>query len=340
MDQNIVENLARTRVVVHPLVLLSVVDHYNRVSKNSKKRVVGVLMGQVTGNLVNVANSYAVPFEEEYEKVTNSTVFFLDHNYVETMRDMFKKVNIREHLIGWYHSGPSLQPIDLEINELFKKYTPNPVLVVVNVAQEKIGLPTKAYFAVERIHDDGTATTKNFEHVSSEIGAEEAEEIGVEHLLRDVKGTSLGSLTQRLAMQIESLKSLSERLVKIRNYLKNVVDNSLPLNFEIIQNLQKIFNLLPKMVNRSDIELFSGQKDERSKKGAHVTDPEQNAVITRATNDSYLIIYISNLIRSIIALHDLINNKIQNREAEAANEKSSTATLNPEPVPELSSTAE
>ena len=31
---------------------------------------------------------------------------------------------------------------------------------------------------------DGTPTTKTFEHVPSEIGAEEAEEVGVEHLLR------------------------------------------------------------------------------------------------------------------------------------------------------------
>ena len=33
-------------VVVHPLVLLSVVDHYNRIDKvSSQKRVVGILLG-------------------------------------------------------------------------------------------------------------------------------------------------------------------------------------------------------------------------------------------------------------------------------------------------------
>ncbi len=31
---------------------------------------------------------------------------------------------------------------------------------------------------------DGTPTTRTFEHTPSEIGAEEAEEVGVEHLLR------------------------------------------------------------------------------------------------------------------------------------------------------------
>jgi 26S proteasome regulatory subunit N8 len=46
-------------VTIHPLVLLSVVDHYNRVAKNTTKRVVGVLLGQVNGRKVNVANSFA-----------------------------------------------------------------------------------------------------------------------------------------------------------------------------------------------------------------------------------------------------------------------------------------
>jgi hypothetical protein len=32
--------------VVHPLVLLNCVDHYNRVAKNTSKRVVGVLLGK------------------------------------------------------------------------------------------------------------------------------------------------------------------------------------------------------------------------------------------------------------------------------------------------------
>jgi 26S proteasome regulatory subunit N8 len=48
-----------TTVTVHPLVLLSVTDHYNRAAKDSKKRVVGVLLGQSKGKSVNVANSFA-----------------------------------------------------------------------------------------------------------------------------------------------------------------------------------------------------------------------------------------------------------------------------------------
>lgn len=46
-------------VVVHPLVLLSTVDHYNRVAKDTNKRVVGVLLGEICKGRVEVLNSYA-----------------------------------------------------------------------------------------------------------------------------------------------------------------------------------------------------------------------------------------------------------------------------------------
>lgn len=73
------------------------------------------------------------------------------------MNDMFKKVNAREKLIGWYHTGPKLRASDLEINELFKRYTPNPLLVIIDVQPKEVGVPTDAYFAVEEIKDVSTA---------------------------------------------------------------------------------------------------------------------------------------------------------------------------------------
>jgi len=52
-----------------------------------------------------------------------------------------------------------------------------------------IGLPTSAYYSQEEVDDDGNLN-RQFVHVSSSIGATEAEEIGVEHLLRDIKDAS------------------------------------------------------------------------------------------------------------------------------------------------------
>lgn len=47
------------KVIVHPLVLLSIVDNYNRVARDSRKRVIGVLLGSSFRGTVDVTNSYA-----------------------------------------------------------------------------------------------------------------------------------------------------------------------------------------------------------------------------------------------------------------------------------------
>ncbi|GAA5919216.1 hypothetical protein JCM6882_002780 [Rhodosporidiobolus microsporus] len=292
------ESLSAKSCVVHPLVLLSIQDHFHRVAKNTKKRVVGILLGQDNGAKgYNIANSFAVPFEEDDK---DPRTWFLDHNYIESMNEMFKKVNAREKLIGWYHTGPKLRASDLEINEVIKRYTSKPVMVIVDVRPDTErgggGIPTDAYFAVEEIKDDGTSTQKTFLHVPSSIEAEEAEEIGVEHLLRDVKNLSVGTLSSRVTDQLSSLRGLSTRLGEIKDYLEQVVAGTLPVNHQIIYNLQDIFNLLPNLdaaARGGDVEAPDGTK----------------RPFTVATNDQLLVMYLSSLIRAVIALHDLVLNK-------------------------------
>ncbi len=317
LERSIVQTitLASSTVIVHPLVLLSVTDHAARAAGGARKRVVGVLLGQDNGKVVNVANSFAVPFEED-EK--DPKVWYLDHDYIQGMNDMFKKVNgecpqlwryvlrpgsaeraripclAREKMIGWYHTGPRLRASDLEINELMRRFIPRPVMVIVDPRQRDVGIPTDAYFAVEEIKDDGTATQKTFMHVPSEIQAEEAEEIGVEHLLRDVRDTtSVGTLSTRVAGRLASLRGLHSRLIDIRDYLSSVVKGELPVNHQIIYNLQDIFNLLPNLDKQDTQRSFSV-----------------------ANNDQLLVVYLSSLIRSVIALHGLVNNRMENAKGE------------------------
>ncbi|XP_065827430.1 26S proteasome non-ATPase regulatory subunit 7-like [Oscarella lobularis] len=279
------------RVVVHPTVLLSVVDHFNRMAKvGSQKRVVGILLGSWRKGLLDVSNCFAVPFDEDDR---DSSVWFLDHNYLENMYAMFRKVNAREKVVGWYHTGPKLHRNDVEIDTFLRQYAPNSVLVIIDAQPKEVGLPTDAYVVVEEVHDDGTPTTKTFEHVTSEIGAEEAEEVGVEHLLRDIKDMSIGTLSQRIAIQVASLKGLLDRLQGIQAYLSRVCRRELPVNHQIMYHLQDIFNLLPNV----SIEEFA-------------------RTMSIKTNDQLMIVYLASLVRSIIALHNLISNKVAYKEAE------------------------
>jgi len=165
---------------------------------------------------------------------------------------------------------------------------------------------------------DGTKTTRTFNHLPSSIGAEEAEEIGVEHLLRDIKDNGIApsprsvcshfscspcspavsDLSTNVTEQLNSLKSLHTHINSVIEYLEKVVDGRLPVNHQILYNLQDIFNLLPNLNIEDVVRSFSVK-----------------------TNDQLLTIYLSSLIRSVIALHNLINNKLTNRDAELKEEK-------------------
>ncbi|KAF2229378.1 CSN6 from Cop9 complex [Viridothelium virens] len=320
-------SLVTRNVSVAPLVLLSVADHYGRSAKGTRRRVVGVLLGQNDGKNARVSNSFAVPFEEDDK---DPSVWFIDHNYIEAMNDMFKKVNAREKLIGWYHSGPKLRASDLEINELFKRYTPNPLLVIIDVQPKEVGVPTDAYFAVEEIKDDGTTTSKTFVHTPSTIEAEEAEEIGVEHLLRDIRDVAVGTLSTRITSQLQSLQGLHLRLRDIGTYLQKVLDGDLPVNHAILGNLQDVFNLLPNLSTpRPPMHQASHTNGTTNGVNGYVSagvglGNDGNSELARAmsikTNDQLMSIYLSSLIRAITAFHDLIENKIQNRQAQEEKE--------------------
>ena len=102
-----------------------------------------------------------------------------------------------------------------------------------------------------------------------------------------------GTLSQRITSQLMSLKGLNKHLQDIHNYLEKVAMGVLPVNHTIIYHLQDVFNLLPDL----NVEQFV--------KATSVK-----------TNDQMLVIYTASIVRVIIALHNLINNKVSNRDAE------------------------
>jgi len=281
------------KVVIHPLVLLSVADHWNRVSKaQNVKRTVGILLGNLRPDkTLDISNSFAVPFDEE------DKVYFLDDDFLESMYGMFYKVAAREKIVGWYHTGPTLCKNDLQINEQLKKFTPNPVLVIIQAVQKSDGAPIQAYIEVEEVHDDGTSPTKTFENLASEIGAEEAEEVGVEHLLRDIKNKAAGTLSEQITDQLLGLREFVSKLSDIERYLREVARGEMPVNRSITHRIQTLLKLMPDVTMEEFVN-------------AHIVQ----------TNDQLLCMYLGALIRSVIAHHELIDNQ-QSMKAEADKEK-------------------
>lgn len=139
---------------------------------------------------------------------------------------------------------------------------------------------------------------RQFIHIPSSIGASESEEVGVEHLLRDIKDASLGQLSKQVGDKITGLKALGEKLLEMQGYLQNVISGKYRYNQSIINNFQDIFNLLPNLKVEEMVKSFSAK-----------------------TNDNMSVIYVCSLIRSVVSLHTLINNKIHTKDIEVENLK-------------------
>jgi len=143
----------------------------------------------------------------------------------------------------------------------------------------------------------------------------------VEHLLRDIRDVAVGTLSTRITSQLQSLQGLHLRLRDIGQYLQKVLDHELPINHAILGHLQDVFNLLPNLSTPPATPGVSGQEPQM-----------ENSELARAmsvkTNDQLMAIYISSLIRAITAFHDLIENKIQNRQQQEENDSKREQELN------------
>jgi len=216
------------------------------------------------------------------------------------MLAMFRKVNAKERVVGFYSTGPTIRPNDLRIHSLIKRFVPSnttvtpPVFVIIDVRPDRESVPTTAYRVVEEVDevDSNSRTTevkKSFAHVPSIIGAMEAEEVGVEHLLRDINDPTISTVANLIKAKMAGLSALTDKLVEMKDYLQSIIDGRITkVNQDIIANMQTILNLLPNL---------------------NVEELVRSMLIK--SNDMHMVIYLSALIRSVLALHDLVNNKIK-----------------------------
>jgi 26S proteasome regulatory subunit N8 len=273
------------RVAVHPIVLLSIADHHNRVAHtNRTRRVLGVLLGDEWKGTVNVLQSFAVPFEED---PNDPSIWFVDTNYIDDMYALHRKVTLKEKIVGWYTSKSTVSQNDLDIHHLMRRYNPNPVFITTDVgASDPHEIPVSAFIGAERVRPDGQPIVTSFQNVPTTVDFLEVEEIGVEQLLRDIKDVDVSEIGTTWTNSVHGLAALEHRLRGISAYLGDVIEKKLPVDNEIIGLTQSIFNLLPNLTLPDTVEALATKSD-----------------------DSAFLVFVSQLCRSVVALHELVNHR-------------------------------
>lgn len=306
IEEGVLLKAIPTTVDIHPLILLSAVDHFSRMNNkvNTNRRCVGLLLGMYLKDkkagesripasaatkgkstvledvMLDINNCFAVPFTEDPK---DNAVWFFDTNYAEEMFRMYKKVLPKVRIVGWYSTGTEIQPNDLLIHLLLcERFCPNPVYCVINTDPTNKGLPVMAYMATE----GREGRDVEFRNIVTSLGSYEAEEIGIEHLLRDLTDSTITTLSTKVQDRHLALLKLEALLGSVGDYLTDVADGSMPVQHDILATIQEVVDLLP-LLNQM-----------KTATGAIV-----------AANDQALGTFIGSVSRCVMALYDVILNR-------------------------------
>jgi len=107
-----ISGVNKTVVQVHPLVLLTILDHHTR-RQEGAGRVIGTLLGQrsTDGNaftLIHVTNCFAVPHAEHGEEVA------IGKDFNRQMLALHTRAHRKDVVVGWY--ATALPPSESEIS--------------------------------------------------------------------------------------------------------------------------------------------------------------------------------------------------------------------------------
>jgi len=105
-----------TSVLVHPIALFSILDHFLR-RDDKQDRVIGTLLGTRSESEVEVKSSFAVLHAETAERVA------VDMDYHRAMLELHQKVNPREVIVGWYSTGSNLNTYSALIQGFYQQET-------------------------------------------------------------------------------------------------------------------------------------------------------------------------------------------------------------------------
>lgn len=140
-----------TPVILHPLVVINVSDHFTRFSAmrmfpnaaatadgasaprkltdaKGDPRVMGILLGNQNGRTIEVCHSFELP-------ATNSDAgtIEVDMEFMERRIQQYRQIFSDYNVVGWYCTGSEVSPEDLRLHtEVFSLLNEAPILLVMD----------------------------------------------------------------------------------------------------------------------------------------------------------------------------------------------------------------
>ena len=196
-------------VKVHPVVLFSIADSYERRNADSH-RVIGTLVGNVDKQSIEVTNCFCIPHKEYEERVEADIV------YAQEMFELNKKVAPHEALVGWFATGCDITSHSALIHDYYARETKDPIHLTLDTTLNSGRVNMKAYVFVP-IGVPGATSGSMFTPVKVEMIATEPEVAGLD-LLHKTKHSKTRSVEP-----LPELKKIAEAADKNEMMLDIVI---------------------------------------------------------------------------------------------------------------------
>ena len=206
---------------IHPIVVLTISDFYNRMKVTSKgkvSRVYGALMGQKIGTKVEIFSAFEFVNNSKDEKKID-----LDLKYIDTRRDLASQLFPKFDIIGFFSTNNTSKPNENDkqiLNAMNYFGVINPVYLVLsttNIEKEK-ELPVGTFW-----YDKNIAKFTEIRHV---IEGWESERICLETVTKntDVESEENG-LVKNIQTTQNALGVLKENLLLIKKNMQKFKDD-------------------------------------------------------------------------------------------------------------------
>jgi hypothetical protein len=237
-------------VFLHPVIIFEILKQISRPSENKKiEKKIGCVLGFIFDNKINCSSSFEIPFDKK-----SSNILFLDKIFMEKMALMFKKINNKEKIIGWYNLKNKITQSDIILHKIFFGYAHYPILFLFWIKNQIKGVFFEAFIEKQK----NIKKRIIFQNIPIKLGMLKCEEIGIYQILYNsihLHYIKKDNIIKKWIRTISFFSKFMKKMLQGKNFKKKIFFDILyqtNSNFEaniIIFYLSNIFKLFFSMEN-------------------------------------------------------------------------------------------
>ena len=249
-SSNTEDSAVVSNVVVHPIVLLSVLDHHTR-RQEGAGRVIGTLLGRRDGETVEITNCFAVPHAERGDEVA------IGKDFNRQMLALHLRANKRETVVGWYATAlpdetdegkfKFIADTSSLIHEFYaSECEDDPIHLVVDTSLVNDAMELRSYKS-SSITVKNDALANIFNEIRLSVKSSESEKICINKMIAGNSPAGASATQDENEALKLSMEKLLEMLETASTYVDSVLSNKVTPDETIGRDIFESLNSIPRI---------------------------------------------------------------------------------------------